>query len=133
QLLDRNYTVAGCDLVPNEVATHRVPRYLSVGPSETDSRGPYAWNNHWLLVPLHDATANVIGMIWVDDPVDRLLPTKARLEALRTFANQAATAIEAHERDAKLRLSEDQFRSVFEESPLGMVLVDRRLRVLDAN
>ena len=32
-------------------------------------------------------------MIWVDEPEDRLLPSQARLQTLRTFANQASTAV----------------------------------------
>ena len=34
-------------------------------------------------------------MIFVDDPVDRLLPTTESLQALRLFANQATVALEA--------------------------------------
>jgi diguanylate cyclase (GGDEF)-like protein len=35
----------------------------------------------------------VIGVIWADDPVDRLLPTRDILQALRVFANQATAAL----------------------------------------
>ena len=42
-------------------------------------------------------------MIWVDDPRDRLLPTRARLQALRLFANQAVAALSASEQAVKLR------------------------------
>ena len=44
-----------------------------------------------------------IGVIWVDDPRDRLLPTRARLQALRLFANQAVAAIHAAKQAARLR------------------------------
>ena len=35
----------------------------------------------------------MIGVIWVDDPTDRLLPIPRRLQALRLFANQATSAL----------------------------------------
>jgi diguanylate cyclase (GGDEF)-like protein len=44
-----------------------------------------------------------IGVIWVDDPRDRLLPTRARLQALRLFANQAIAAIHTARQSAQLR------------------------------
>jgi diguanylate cyclase (GGDEF)-like protein len=42
-------------------------------------------------------------MIWVDDPRDRLLPTRARLQALRLFANQAVAALRAADQTVRLR------------------------------
>jgi diguanylate cyclase (GGDEF)-like protein len=44
-----------------------------------------------------------VGMIWVDDPRDRLLPTRARLQALRLFANQAVAALRAADQTVRLR------------------------------
>ena len=63
--------------------------------SEINGRGPLAWDHHWLFVPLRDRTGDVVGRIWADDPQDRLLPSRARLEALAVFANQATMAIVA--------------------------------------
>ena len=42
-------------------------------------------------------------MIWVDDPRDRLLPTRARLQALRLFANQAVAALHVAKQAVELR------------------------------
>ena len=42
-------------------------------------------------------------MIWVDEPRDRLLPTRARLQALRLFANQAVAALQAADQAVRLR------------------------------
>jgi GGDEF domain-containing protein len=61
--------------------------------SELNGRGPHAWNHHWLVIPLHGPQEEVIGVIWVDEPEDRLLPGQERLQALRIFANQAASAL----------------------------------------
>jgi diguanylate cyclase (GGDEF)-like protein len=44
-----------------------------------------------------------VGVIWVDDPRDRLLPTRARLQALRLFANQAVAALRAADQAVRLR------------------------------
>jgi hypothetical protein len=35
----------------------------------------------------------LVGVIWVDDPRDRLLPIPRRLQALRLFANQTTSAL----------------------------------------
>ena len=43
------------------------------------------------------------GLIWVDDPRDLLLPTRARLQALRLFANQAVAAWSASKQAVRLR------------------------------
>jgi two-component system, cell cycle response regulator len=46
-------------------------------------------------VPLYGRSGELIGLIWADDPVDLLVPSPARLQALRVFANQATTALDA--------------------------------------
>jgi diguanylate cyclase (GGDEF)-like protein len=91
-LLDPEFEIGGCYLLPAETARERAPLYVSF-VSELNGRGPLAWNHHWLFVPLRDRTGDVVGRIWADDPEDRLLPSRARLEALAVFANQATMAI----------------------------------------
>ena len=46
-------------------------------------------------MPLYDRDSSFLGLIWADEPEDRLLPTPERLQALRAFANQAAAAVES--------------------------------------
>ena len=46
-------------------------------------------------MPLHDRDGRLAGMVWVDDPEDRELPSDESLQALRAFANQAMSAIES--------------------------------------
>ncbi len=67
-----------------------------------NGRGPHAWSRHWLIVPLVEGEHRV-GVIWVDDPRDRLLPTRARLQALRLFANQAVAALRTADQTVRLR------------------------------
>ena len=66
---------------------------LEVYPSQLNGRGPWAWNRHWLIVPLQDGQGALLGIIWVDNPSDRLVPSADRLQALRIFANDAAAAL----------------------------------------
>ena len=44
-------------------------------------------------MPLRQTDGRLVGVIWVDDPRDRLLPIPRRLQALRLFANQATSAL----------------------------------------
>ena len=78
-LLTDEFEIAGCYLVPTEVADERLNRHPVEHDSELYGRGPDAWAHHWLIVPLTEPQGRRRGLIWVDDPRDRLLPTRARL------------------------------------------------------
>jgi diguanylate cyclase (GGDEF)-like protein len=92
-LFDSDFEVAGCFLVPAEIARARVAASQVIYESVLNGRGPHAWNHHWLVIPLRGPQEEIIGVIWVDEPEDRLLPGQERLQALRIFANQAASAL----------------------------------------
>jgi diguanylate cyclase (GGDEF)-like protein len=92
-LLDPSFEIEGCYLVPNVEAERRVTLGRRLYVSELNGRGPWAWDHHWLLVPLHDGAGEVIGILWADEPDDRLLPSQEKLQALRVFANQAAASV----------------------------------------
>jgi diguanylate cyclase (GGDEF)-like protein len=92
-LFDSEFEIAGCFLVPGEVARGRVAASQVIYESEFNGHGPHAWNHHWLVIPLRGPQEEIIGVIWVDEPEDRLLPGQERLQALRIFANQAASAL----------------------------------------
>ena len=79
-LLDPEFETEGCFLLPSAAAQRRVSHYRVPYSSTFNGRGPWAWDHHWLLVPLHDSLGEVIGMLWVDEPEDRLLPcTRTKL------------------------------------------------------
>ncbi|HSO01801.1 MAG TPA: GAF domain-containing protein, partial [Gaiellaceae bacterium] len=82
----------GCYLIENDVARALVGN-ASLYRSRRGGAGPRAWSHHWLLVPLADRDGVRQGFIWADDPVDAMLPSPERLQALRTFANQATAAL----------------------------------------
>jgi diguanylate cyclase (GGDEF)-like protein len=101
-LFSEDFEVAGCYLLPAEVAEDRLGIDDFPYRSELNGCGPHAWSRHWLMVPLVEG-GRPIGVIWVDDPRDRLLPTHARLQALRLFANQAVAAVHTAKQSARLR------------------------------
>jgi diguanylate cyclase (GGDEF)-like protein len=102
RLMSDDFEVAGCYLMPAEVAEERLGIDDFPYRSELNGRGPHAWARHWLLVPLEEGGRR-IGVIWVDDPRDRLLPSRERLQALRLFANQAVAAVHTAKQADRLR------------------------------
>ena len=85
-LLDGAFQREGCYLLTHEEARARLTSEVEVYPSQLNGRGPWAWNRHWLIVPLRDGGGALLGIIWVDNPCDRLVPSADRLQALRIFA-----------------------------------------------
>src|SRR5438105_6138069 len=55
-LLDPAFEVEGCFLLPSDARQRRFTAGLFVRPSRLNGRGPWAWNRHWLVVPLVDRT-----------------------------------------------------------------------------
>jgi diguanylate cyclase (GGDEF)-like protein len=107
RLFDPEFEIAGCFLVPSEEARSRVEVEQVKYRSQNNGRGPFAWNHHWLAVPLYDRGGEVIGVIWADEPDDRLLPPADRLQALRVFANQATSALLAAQQFEQMRFLAD--------------------------
>jgi diguanylate cyclase (GGDEF)-like protein len=103
-LLEPELAAEGCILLSREAAWPRVaPELRRARRSDHDGRGPLAWEGHWLLVPLHDREGRLTGLLSVDEPADRLLPTTGRLRTLRAFANQAVAALESARQLVNLR------------------------------
>ncbi|MEA2255712.1 MAG: hypothetical protein QOG35_1757 [Solirubrobacteraceae bacterium] len=107
RLLDPEFGIEGCYLLSNEDACARLGIARPAFESARNGRGPHAWTHHWLLIPLHDRAGDLAGVIWADEPEDRLLPSTERLQALRLFANQAATAIASAAAFEKMRFLAD--------------------------
>ncbi|MFL5961587.1 MAG: PAS domain S-box protein [Gaiellaceae bacterium] len=134
RLLQPEFDVAGCFLIPHEEA-HRLLPDRPVGyRSQRDGRGPYAWHNNWLFVPLHDRRGMRIGYIWADDPVDRLHPDPERLQILRAFANQATTALEQASQFEEIQNAYEHHRALIDASPVAIVdfELDGRVRAWNA-
>src|SRR4051794_31860326 len=96
RLLRPEHQREGCVLLTREEAELLTPVELhDVHRGRRNGRGPLAWRNHWLIVPLHDRDGAFTGIVWVDEPEDCLVPTVEGLQALRAFANQAISAVES--------------------------------------
>jgi diguanylate cyclase (GGDEF)-like protein len=106
-LLDDVFLKEGCYLLTHEEARARLASEVEVYPSQLNGRGPWAWNRHWLIVPLSDGRGALLGIIWVDNPCDRLVPSADRLQALRIFANDAASALVSGRHLGELRFLAD--------------------------
>ena len=102
-LLDDEFLREGCYLLTHEEARERLSSDVEVYPSQLNGRGPWAWNRHWLIVPLRDGRGALLGIIWVDNPCDRLVPSADRLQALRIFANDASAALVSGQHLGELR------------------------------
>ncbi|HEU5244437.1 MAG TPA: sensor domain-containing diguanylate cyclase [Gaiellaceae bacterium] len=106
-LLDDVFLREGCYLLTHEQTRARLASDVEVYPSQLNGRGPWAWNRHSLIVPLRDGGGALLGYIWVDDPIDRLVPSPDRLQALRIFANDAAAALVSGRHLGELRFLAD--------------------------
>jgi diguanylate cyclase (GGDEF)-like protein len=93
RMMDPAFEVNGCYLLPYAEGAARMSQASIAYSSQLNGAGPNAWHRHWLFLPLRDRDDSVVGLIWVDDPTDRLLPDPRSLQALRLFANQATAAL----------------------------------------
>jgi diguanylate cyclase (GGDEF)-like protein len=92
----RRRTEDGCVLVrPEEL-------WPPAAPSRMSGRGPHAWHDHRLVVPVREGLGQLAGMLVLDDPDDRLLPRPERRQALRLLADRAAAALESIGRQSHL-------------------------------
>jgi PAS domain S-box-containing protein len=121
QLLQPEFEIAGCFMIPHDEARRLVPDRPVGYRSQRDGRGPHAWHNDWLLVPLHDRRGRRIGYIWADDPLDRLHPDPERLQILRAFANQATTALEQASQFEEIQNAYEHHRALIDASPVAIV------------
>jgi diguanylate cyclase (GGDEF)-like protein len=87
------YQRHGCALLERADVLNLIDLRVPLPVGARNGEGPYAWNDHWLLVALADAAGRPTGVLWADEPIDRLLPDRAKLAALRAFAGQASAAL----------------------------------------
>ncbi|HEX5691814.1 MAG TPA: ATP-binding protein, partial [Roseiflexaceae bacterium] len=84
---------------------------ISITP-QLGERAPHEWQaDDMLMIPIANQRGEVLGVLSVDDPIDRQRPSFATLQGLEIFAAQAAAAIEnaylfAQEQSALLALRE---------------------------
>lgn len=96
RLFQEEFRVSNSYFLPHEKpipGLEALHTYTPMRP-ETEVREGQWHPEDMLLVPLRGATGQLVGLISVDDPQDRLRPSRQVVEALEIFAGQAALAIE---------------------------------------
>jgi PAS domain S-box-containing protein len=131
-ILDREL-LEGCLLLSGDEAAKVVVGRRGGYRSKLNGRGPHAWDNHWLFVPLYDRRGGRVGYIWADDPQDRLRPDADRLQILRAFANQAMTALEQASQFDEIQNAYEHHRALIDASPVAIVDFDLDGRVRSWN
>jgi PAS domain S-box-containing protein len=77
--------------------------------------------------------AKLIGALYLENNLASHVFTPARISVLELLASQAAISLENAELYAELQLSEERWRNLFENVPVGVVLTDRHGRYVTAN
>ncbi len=101
RILDAQAMRAGHRLLDREASSRLLPGpRAALGLSVANGKGSLAWQDHLLAVPVvhcprEDARAEpeLLGVLWVQDPADRLLPGAGRLRALQAFGGLAGIAL----------------------------------------
>ena len=115
--------------------------YLEVWRSKSDvyipDLGPRT-EGEWmaedgLFVPLVDSSGQLMGMLSVDDPADRRIPTRETIEVLEIFANQTSIAIEGAWLFRRLSEGHDRLQAILNSTRDGLVMIGRTGGILVAN
>ena len=97
QLLKPEFQISNSFFIPAEAQERRALNlpFVNVRAATSRRAGAQAWQpEDLLLVPLRSSEGELIGLISVDAPRNGLRPSLRTIEALETFAYQAAFAIE---------------------------------------
>lgn len=79
------------------------------------------WNDRdWLFIPI-TSRGKELGVISVNDPVDRIRPNEEKVRSLEYFANQAAVALENSALFQDLKTSETKYRTLAETMTMGLI------------
>jgi diguanylate cyclase (GGDEF)-like protein len=71
--------------------------------SRRNGDGPFTWCDHCLVVPCRGAEQRLLGLIVIEDPVDRLLPSEDRRRMVRLLVNQVSAALTSIDQRSRLR------------------------------
>jgi PAS domain S-box-containing protein len=97
QLLKPEFQISNSFFIPAEAHERHMFNmpFVNVRADASRRAGAQAWQTEdLLLMPLRSSEGELIGMISVDEPRNGLRPSLRTIEALETFAYQAAFAIE---------------------------------------
>jgi PAS domain S-box-containing protein len=86
----------------------------------------------YLGAPLLDADGRVLGLLAVFD--DKPMPARPRhLYLLRIFAARVAAVLERLRAELRVSASEERYRDLYDEAPVGYLSLDADGRILTAN
>jgi hypothetical protein len=101
-VIDESALLLGYRILDGAESAVLGPERAVLGTSRMNGVGEQAWRDHLLVLPVrgrgtgsdhHRPADHLVGVIWVQDPSDRLLPTPGRLRALRSFAGLAGLSL----------------------------------------
>ena len=70
--------------------------------SQRNGRGATAWNEHCLVVPCRGGNGELHGLIVIEDPIDRLLPSVDRRRAVALLVDQVTAGLVAVDQRERL-------------------------------
>ncbi|TFH02377.1 MAG: PAS domain-containing protein [Calditrichales bacterium] len=91
------------------------------------------WSDEdWIYVPIR-SRGKLLGMISLNDPVERKRPREDRIRSVEYFANQAAVFIENYELIETIKSSELKYRILAETMTMGLVTCDLEENIIYVN
>jgi PAS domain S-box-containing protein len=91
------------------------------------------WNDEdWIYVPIV-SRGKMLGVISLNDPVERRRPNEERIRSVEYFANQAAVLIENYELVEGVKSSELKYRLLAETMTMGLVTCDPNRKIIYVN
>ncbi len=87
------------------------------------------WSDEdWLFVPII-SKGRELGVIILNDPVDRLRPTVSKIRSVEYFASQAAVVLENALLFSDLKKSEEKYRLLAESMITGLITCDSKGKI----
>ena len=68
---------------------------LNLHRSSNNGEGARGWRRHTLLLPLATGAGEVLGSVYVSDPIDRQLPSITAVRRMELFVRQAALLVQS--------------------------------------
>jgi diguanylate cyclase (GGDEF)-like protein len=72
------------------------------GRSRRNGRGLSTWSDHCLVVPCRGAEERLSGLVVIEDPIDRLLPSDDRRRAVRLLVDLVSAALKSIDQRSRL-------------------------------
>lgn len=135
--LDQNHEIELPDSLTDSIRKHGAALYRSGQEIKAASKknkikvvGPLP--ESWLGVPLR-APEGTIGVVVAQSYSRQEAYTKQDMELLEFVSGHIAVAIEHRRWQDAMTVSEERYRTLFRQSPLGVILFDKKFNIVDSN